>query len=268
VTSRGCWLGGACLVLTAACRPSPPPPPPALLTVAVANGRVAAPDTFAAGWTRVHVEDAGGGHIVVLFRIPGELAAADFDSLRVVMDTARTTPRGVVTYGGPEVADAGDIILELDEGRYLLGCVSRGEDGHRHLAAGEWRVLIVPAGTSRTTEPVASREVRMADFAYAGPATWPAGQHLIRVVNAGQELHQLRIDRLRPGVTLQQWFAAGDSVAVSDAVAGAARMSPQRTVFLPMSLTRGEYVLYCLISDPTTGRMHVELGMFRGIKVE
>ena len=51
-------------------------------------------------------------------------------------------------------------------------------------------------------------------------------------------------------------------------VAGVARMGPRMSAYLPVTLPPGEYVLNCLVSDPATGKMHIELGMVRSIIVE
>ncbi|MGH7696761.1 MAG: hypothetical protein ACRENH_17360 [Gemmatimonadaceae bacterium] len=51
-------------------------------------------------------------------------------------------------------------------------------------------------------------------------------------------------------------------------VAGVARLSPGGVAYLPVELTAGDYVVYCLITDPKSERRHVELGMFRAITVD
>ena len=265
---RTAAAGALLLAACGACWPGRAPAP-SILAVSVSSGTLTAPDSARAGWTRLRVEEDGGGHIVVIFRIPDSLTPADLKALRMAMDTSRATPRDAVAYGGPEVGDSGEVTLYLTPARYLIGCVSRGEDGHRHLAGGEWKVMdVLRSRGRRASEPLADHEVRMVDFAYAGEATWPAGEQVIQVVNRGRQEHQLRIDRLHPGVSLQAWLTAADSVEVSTPVAGAARMGPRRTVFLPVSLEPGAYVIYCLVPDYISGRMHVELGMFRAIKVE
>ena len=267
MTRRRWCLGAAAVLLAAACRGSAPPDPHAI-TVSVSSRGIAAPDTARAGWTRLRVEENRGGHIVVVFRIPADLSPDRVQAFLEAMDTAAMTPAVATALGGPEVDGAGEVVLDLGAGRYLLGCVSRGDDGRRHLTRDEWKVMEVVAGGGTGTVPVATREVRMGDFAFGGPATWSAGEQVLAVVNGGRQDHQMRIDRLHPGVSLQAWLTAAENVEVSEPVAGAARMGPGRTVYLPVALDPGEYVIYCLVPDGASGRMHVDLGMFRGIKVE
>jgi len=108
----------------------------------------------------------------------------------------------------------------------------------------------------------------MVDFAYVGPERWPAGSHMLRVQNGGSQEHQLRLARLRPGSSLNDWMNAGDPNKIATPIAGVARLGPGGVAYLPVELAAGDYVAYCLITDRKSGRTHVELGMFRGIKVD
>lgn len=240
--------------------------------VSVGDGAVTAPDTVSAGWTRVRVEEDGEGHILVIFRLPEETTDGEVAAFLGALDTAVATPRPAVALGGPEIGDTGEVIVELTPGRYVLGCVRRGSDGHRHASAGEAGSMVVrmpPAGaTVRNEPPDGTQEVPMADFAYPGPDRWSAGSHLLRVENRGRQDHQLRIARLRAGSSLREWMSAEDPGAHVEPVAGVARLGPGMTAYLPVELARGTYVLHCLIADPASGRMHVELGMFRQVLVD
>lgn len=251
-----------------------PPAPPGELRVSVRSGAIVAPDSVAPGWTRLRVTEDDGGHIVVLYRLTGDAWSTEPSAFAAALDGA-ATPAGAVALGGPEVGDSGEVIVELTPGRYALGCVRRGEDGHRHAAAGEARLLVVrdaaPVGSAVTPTALAAprptQEVAMADFAYAGPDRWTAGRHVLAVRNDGAQDHQLRLARLHPGVTLRDWMEAEDPRQVAIDVAGVARLGTGRTAYLPVELPPGEYVAYCLVPDARSGEPHVMLGMFRAIHV-
>ena len=108
----------------------------------------------------------------------------------------------------------------------------------------------------------------MVDFAYGTGETWQAGRQMIKVENDGRQDHQLRLDRLRPGASLQDWIEVEDQGDVSEPVTGVARTGPGQTVYLPVNLSPGVYVLYCLVPDAVSGRMHAEMGMLRTVTVK
>lgn len=239
--------------------------------VSVRTGAVVAPDTIAAGWQRVRVEEDDAGHILVVFRLDGRITASTVPAFLTALDTTSITPAPGVALGGPEIGDTGVVVLRFTAGRYVLACVRKGDDGHRHAVSGESKVVVVPRGTvprARAVAPVATQRVRMVDFAYTGPERWRAGEHLLHVVNDGKQDHQLRIARFRPGSPLATWMSAERPAMHVVPIAGVARMSPKMSAYLPVTLPAGEYLLHCLVSDPATNKMHQHLGMVRSIVVE
>ena len=240
------------------------------VVVSVGQGRIEAPDSVRAGWTRLRVIEDGDGHIVVLFRLPASVSAGGVSSFLAILDTAVATPEPGVAMGGPEIGDDGEIVVPLTPGRYVLGCVRRGPDEHRHASAGESKTFLAFPGDSASTAaaPIATHSLSMIDFAYTGPEKWVAGLHLVRVENSGAQDHQLRLVRLQTGVTMKQWMEADDPETIATPIAGVARMGSGESAYLPVALSPGSYVAYCLIVDPKTHRPHVALGMLRAIEVE
>ncbi len=242
------------------------------LVVSVRAGVVVAPDSVEAGWARVRVEEDGAGHILVVFRLPETSTDADMVAFIAALDTSIATPRPGIALGGPEVGDTGEVLVQLKPGKYVLGCVRRGPDGHRHASAGEAKALLVTVPSLASglgpAIPQATQEVQLVDFAFTGSNRWRAGSHLLRVENRGQQDHQLRLARLRAGSSLRDWLHADEQGDHAETVSGVARLGPGAVAYLPVELPRGAYVLYCLVADTASGRPHVELGMFRAIQVE
>lgn len=280
----GRWVMPAAVALgaTLACGGSDAPmrpDHPTDLAVEVRLGSLEAPDTVAAGWSRLRVREDTLGHIVVLFQLTGTPTPLQLPAFLAALDSSATTPPQAKAMGGPEMGDSGEVIVELAPGRYVLGCVARGKDRHRHAAIGEAKLVVVvgsaahgtPAargGAPRTAPPVMTQEVRMVDFAYVGPDRWPPGRHVLGVRNDGQQDHQLRLVRLRPGSTIQSWAMADEPSAHGTEVAGVARTGAGRVAYLEVDLPPGEYVAYCLIAVPGTRNQHIDLGMLRAIRVE
>jgi hypothetical protein len=141
-----------------------------------------------------------GEHIVVIFRLPPTASDAEIASFLAALDTLPTTPQPGVAMGGPEIGAIGDVVVRFTPGRYVLGCVRRGPDDHRHASKGEATTLLVvasPVDSIAAAVPRDTQEVRMADFAYLASETSATGSHMLRVENTGRQDHQMRIVRLR-----------------------------------------------------------------------
>lgn len=241
------------------------------VTFSVSGGAITGPDSVDPGWARVRVNEDGAGHRVVIFRLAESMTDSELTTLLAAIDTATATPAPALALGGPEVGDSGDVVIELTPGRYVLGCVVRAADGHRHVNIGEAKMLRVTnarVAAGRAAPPRATQDVQMVDFAYVGPERWTAGSHMLRVHNGGQQDHLLILARLRPGSSLKDWLDANDSGDVATSIAGVARLGPGAVAYLPVQLQAGAYVAYCLVTDPKSGRQHVQLGMLRAIQVE
>jgi len=270
VTLTIAWLATLCALSAAAgCgRPDAAPVtgPAHDLLVTLRDGAVSAPDSVPAGWRRLRVEEDGNGHILVVFRLPESMTDGEVPAFLAALDTARATPPPALALGGPEIGDTGAVVIQFTEGRYLLGCVTRGRDGHRHASTGEARTIRVTEGASAA--PRATMEVPMTEFAYPVPERWTAGSHMLRVENRGRQDHQLRLVRLRPGSTLATWMNADAPNQHAVPVAGVARMGPGAVAYLPVELPPGRYILFCLVPDQASGRPHIEMGMVREIQTE
>jgi hypothetical protein len=270
---RRCALSVLVASVLLACADSPraeSAAPTADVSVTVRNGGITAPDSARAGWAHVRVDELEGEHILVFFRLPATSSDAQLAAFSAALDSAPATPAPGVAIGGPEIGAHGDVTLHLTPGVYVLACVSRGDDGHRHAIRGESKVLRVGANASIATAdstPRSTQDVRMVDFAYVGPDHWPAGEQLLRIENTGKQDHQLRLERLHDGVTLQQWMQADDQTALSTPVSGMARVGAGETAYLPVTLGAGSYVAYCLVADATSKQPHIMLGMLRAIQV-
>jgi uncharacterized cupredoxin-like copper-binding protein len=264
----------------AACGPGEPAlavndaaPTPGLgsLVTTIRTGSLQAPDTFAAGWTRIRLATEGeGGHNLIVLRLDSA-GSESIERVRLALDTARGTPAAALALGGPEgpqrPGDTTEVILHLAPGRHALTCLRRDEDGHRHALGGEWRELVVIGDSTPAPAPPGTATISMVDFAFTGPAEWPAGKNLLHASNDGAQDHLFILRRLDDGVTLRQWLEAERPGQVSSGLGGLGRIGPGRSAYFPVTLTPGTYVLICLIPERESGRPHSELGMFREVQV-
>jgi uncharacterized cupredoxin-like copper-binding protein len=86
-----------------------------------------------------------------------------------------------------------------------------------------------------------------------------------RFVNNGSQAHEFVVMRLNDGKTLgdalpylQAGFQ-GDKPLTFEG--GSGGVEPGHTGFVDLSLTPGQYVAMCFITDPASHRHHAELGM-------
>lgn len=243
-----------------------------MLEVTIRDDTLLLGDGRSTGWTRVRLQASAESHIPVVFRLAPSVASSDVPAFVAALDSMSATPENAVAIGGPEMGAAGDAIVHLTPGRYVVACVRRGEDGHRHAHRGEFAVLEVhgssEADSATAAAPESAHLLRLADFAFVGEALWTPGATMLRIENTGRQDHQLRLARLHDSVTLMQWAESEDPSTVSTNVTGMARLGPQQVAYLPVDVQAGTYVAYCLITDPVTKKPHIELGMLREITVK
>ena len=265
---------------------------PNIVSLAAAEYTFQAPDSIPAGWTTFQMANHGTeihyGHIVRLEdgKSVQDLVGAYAEAIR----TSGPRPAWVTRFGGPGGTAPGDtsrVTQQLEPGSYVWICPVEDEEGHPHFAKGEVKPFVVhPAGTptaDRGAAPRASMEIRLLDFSFAFEAPPAAGQHTIRVHNAGREPHDLVLFRLTPGKTVADVGRAlnperarrtdpegGEAPLPLESLvsgfAGIAVIRPGMEAFFDTDLTPGEYVLACMTTAPD-GRSHIEHGMIQQVSI-
>lgn len=235
-----------------------------VIDVTLDNGALRGPTTAHSGWTTIRVRGTDSlRHWAVAFQLD---ASTDPAAFVAAFDTARGTPKGAVALGGPDGAST-EAIINLPAGRILFACPHRHTTGRRHATVGEWQVVTVERAPRNLPAPTAGISVEAMDFAFSAPSDWPRGPSLIELSNKGKHDHLLLIAKLKPGIDLAAYTAAKDVKTVSEPAVGVARLGPGQRAFVPVTLTRGHYIIFCRIVDETTQRRHDELGMMREIVV-
>ncbi len=264
---------GSAVACSGADSASPNPTPadeftPTEIIVTARSGRFDAPDSVPAGWRRVRFHQAPGGigRNLVLFAVTPSL---DLDSLAAILDSAQRSPDGAVAHGGLEsprrAQDTASVLMPFAPGRYVWTSLTRAPNGRRHVTNGMWRPLIVTGEFAATPTPAATVGVRLVDHAFVSDDSWPSGPIRIEIANEGTQDHILNLMRMKGDQTLTEYL---DQPGSSERIGGISRLGPGQVVQLELDLEPGRYVALCLIRDPVTGRMHIELGMARIITVE
>jgi hypothetical protein len=178
--------------------------------------------------------------------------------------------------GGPEGAHdltrASVVTLDLEPGLYLIACRFT-TSGVPHFAMGMVRPLVVVPNERPGTIHPPELDVTMVLYDYGFEVSGPirAGRRLIRVVNRGPHEHQLSLARFVEGKGLTDLMADYETEAdehVYDVLGGTAGLAPGASNIVEFELASGAYVLLCVVTDPKSGREHVQYGMVKEVMVE
>ena len=243
-----------------------PPPAPNMVHVTATDYAFQASDTLPSGVTTFHLMNEGKEpHHVVLVK----LAFADLQKTNL----AGPLPPDLVVLGGPNAAPPGgtaEATVDLTPGGYTLVCLIPAADGQLHMMKGMARPLVVTQGSSTAAMPVADITVKLSDYAFeiTGPLT--AGRHVVRVEDAGPQMHELVFLKLEPGKTVQQavaWLEKPEGPPPGSLINGASPMTAGVVNTTTVDLSAGEYGLVCFVSDSKDGKPHIMHGMIKQITV-
>ena len=84
-------------------------------------------------------------------------------------------------------------------------CKIEDDAGNPHFGKGEYKAFVVRAPRTvavQVAAPTPSAEIRLMDFAFVPEPALRAGKQTIRIVNAGNEPHDVAMMSLPPGMTL------------------------------------------------------------------
>lgn len=263
------------LVLAACAKTEPPPeqaaaPPapaaPNLVHVTATDYVFQAPDTLPSGVTTFHLMNEGKEvHHVVLIKTP----LAEFQKA----NPAAPPPPDLVVLGGPNAASpagTAEATVDLLPGSYTMVCFVPGPDGKPHMMKGMVRALEVTQGTSTAVMPVADITVKLSDYTFDITGSLTAGRHVIRVEDAGPQMHELVLVKLEPGKTVQQmvaWLEKPAGPPPGALINGASPMSVGVANTTTVDLAAGDYGLICFVPDTKDGKPHFAHGMIKQITV-
>ena len=252
---------------------APPAAPPAPPTVHVTATEYAfdAPDTLTAGQTTFHLMNHGKElhHLVLLRLAPGQTVA---DLQRMNPDAG--PPPNVTMIGGPNPAvpdGSAEATVDLKAGQYAMICVIPSSvDGKVHLLKGMIRGLTVVEGASTAAAPTPDITIKMTDYAFDPSTPLTAGHHVLRVENAGPQVHELVMVKLDAGKTMAdfaKWAEKLQGPPPGQPLGGASPMSTGESNTVTVDLSPGEYGFICFVGDSKDGKPHLAHGMVKQFTV-
>ena len=262
-----------------------------VVALSITGHTLQTPDTIDAGWITFRFSNNGDdihyAHIVRLSdeRTVAELIAAYAEAIR----TSSPRPKWLTRFGGPGGATPGDtsaVTQYLEPGNYVWLCPVEDRAGTPHFSVGEYKAFVVRAASANAAAqaaPTPDAEIRLLDFTFDIVPPLKAGQHTIRVVNAGSDSHDVGMLRLAPGMTMEALRSVlnperarrsqpansdeGPPPDLGTVAGGVAALAPGMQAFFETNLTPGEYVLFWMVTAPD-GQSHIEHGMMQQITIQ
>ena len=252
------------------------------------------PASASAGWVKITLANQAQAPshmaLIRLFegRTPADLATA------IQQAPDGPLPNWATPVGGPGPVDAGaseSVSLNLVAGDYaLLRYTTDASFISRPDVTGIQPFSVT--GTGGGGEPTATVLVTMFDFGYvANPAKQvgvtlmapiDAGDQVLKITNDGPQIHSLSIVEIEPGKSTADfdgWIIGQDrsrggaprvrilpderegskpsGPPPGKALGGTTAIMPGQTAYLNVSLSQGNYFLFCSLLDAETGQSHV-----------
>jgi uncharacterized cupredoxin-like copper-binding protein len=246
---------------------------PNMVNVVARDYAFDAPTELPAGFTTIHLVNEGKEiHNVQLLKAPGGQGRTAGDLVQALQMGRR--PDWATDVGGPNLAGPGgsaNATFLLEPGDYAIVCPVVGRDGQQHLMKGMARPLTVTREGARVApEPTPDLQITLVDYNYDLSKPITAGQHAIRIVNNGEQPHEVLLVRLAPGKRAQDyaaWYAKQSGQAPGELLGGVSSIAPGRQATVTADFEPGDYALLCLVPDAGDGRPHVQHGMIREIRI-
>ncbi len=241
------------------------PAPPTVVTIHAKDFAYVAPDSIPAGWVRfVLVNDGPSLHHATVVQLDSGKTVADLiDALK----HPGPIPAWAVLLGGPNApapGDTSDATLQLAAGHYALLCFVDIPGGVPHFMKGMFHPFTVTPSMTATAAPTATDTVTLVDYAFKFSKPLTTGPHTFLITNGATQPHEMETVKLAPGKTakdLLAWIQKPDGPPPGLPVAGAAMLSPGKSMYWSTTFTPGNYLFICFVPDAKDGRPHFMHGM-------
>lgn len=228
----------------------------------------AGPDRIPAGMTTVQIANRGKDpHHVQILQLTEGKTAEDFQA--AMKADPSHPPAWAKFVGGPNAVLPGSdatAMMQLNAGNYLLLCLIPDQKGVPHVALGMAKPLTVtPSARTASIQPAADLTVTVSDFSFALSQPVTAGPHILQVLNAGGQPHEVVVVRLDPGATAKDFGSAFEPGASGPPpgrpVGGIVGLERGGSGFFTGNFEPGRYGLICFFPDNKTGAPHFTKGM-------
>jgi uncharacterized cupredoxin-like copper-binding protein len=235
-----------------------------------------APDSISAGLEMFRLANKGPAlhHLQIVELLEGKTLG----DLMSALQNPGPPPAWIRWVGGPNAippvpTDTAVAWLTLTPGNYAMLCVIPDSAGVPHFAHGMVRALTVtPSAATPAPEPQADVVIHLKDYEFDIIGNLTPGQHIVRVVNDGPQVHEMLVGQLAPGKSAQDlvtWVDTGHMRGAPPArpIGGTTGIAPGGEEEISLDLTPGNYGLWCFFPDSKDGKEHVMHGMIKQFTV-
>ena len=253
--------------------PTPSPIPPPELAVDATDGTITGPDTVAAGWIKLSAQNLKPRATCGLFvRLNDGVTPSAFTEAIKAGPTPQVQAM-VSIEGSVPAAAPSELYLRARPGQHAFVCSVASAGGP---PAVKLKMVTVTSATDRpVAEPRSELAVTWRDFFFELPSEIKSGARTVKVVNAGQQTHEMPIVKLAPGKTVADILAmlsaprgpGQQPPPPYEVVGGIGPLAPGGAAIFTLDLKPGTYHALCFVPDPSTQKSHVALGMVQEIVV-
>jgi hypothetical protein len=232
--------------------------------------RFEAPAQAPAGLVEVELENLGQSPHALLVSKIKEGVTYDQIAAAKLKGAGQSGPLQDAVLGGTDfvgTAPGGRQVVQIffDQGKYIWESNAVGTDGIQDLMKGMLAPLEVVGAPTRNP-PSVPLKVALTDSGPQLPSGIRGGAQLWEVTgkSAAHRFHTLSVARLAPGKKIDDWLNWRKHPAGSSPIQEVTGMNVlgqgDRSAWLPLELTPGDYIAYCSIVLPKANQDHIANG--------
>jgi plastocyanin len=222
--------------------------PGQIIEVTAGNYFFQMPATARPGLTTIRMRAVGpGGHLIDLYRLDGGHTASEF----VAASAAKQPTPWAKQLGGPGFPSPGktaNATYILEPGKYAIICtVHDPKDNKPHYTKGMYSELTVAGPRVPGKLPTPDITVTEVEYKWSFSRPITSGRHILRVTNAGHEIHEMKFVRVLPGHTIAESVAwRRGQPRVDEEFATVTPMEPGVSIITTIDFPRGDYTVWCV----------------------
>jgi hypothetical protein len=235
------------------------------------------PDTIGAGMvTLVLANEGATWHHLQMIRLPDDMTFEEVQAGLASMEPGSPPPAWMDDVAGgvnpPEVGHEARVTQVVEPGAYVILCVVDTPDHVPHMMKGMIRPLtVIPATGPAVPAPESDLTLTLADYSFSFSAAPTAGEHVIHVVNAGPQAHEVAFFKIQSGKTVDDFMAWAQTYEGPPPAAiegGVPAFQVGQEVYSHVTFSSGDWLALCFVPDVNDGQPHLAHGMMLAFHVD